>query len=72
MVFGFFRLIVFICGGMIMKVVLQVIVGLILLIVAAICPFPIMIAIPGVVWRIVIGMLGCFLCISGIYKKVRK
>lgn len=55
-----------------MKVVLQVIVGLILLIVAAICPFPIMIAIPGVVWRIVIGMLGCFLCISGIYKKVRK
>lgn len=55
-----------------MKVILQVIVGLILLILAAICPFPIMLAIPGVVWRIIIGILGCFLFISGIYKKVHK
>lgn len=55
-----------------MKVILQVTVGLVLLILAAICPFPTVLVIPGVIWRIIIGILGCFLFVSGIYIKIHK
>lgn len=46
--------------------------GTILLIFAAICPLPAMFAIPGAVWRIMIGLLGCLLFVSGIRKAACK
>lgn len=39
-----------------------------LLFAAIICPFPTMLAVSGIVWRIIIGLLGCFLPALGIYK----
>jgi CDP-diglyceride synthetase len=41
--------------------------GIILLVFAAIVPFPPIFTIPGVAWRIIIGLLGCFL----VYKAIR-
>ncbi len=48
-----------------------IVIGVILLIFAVIYPFPPIFAIPGIIWRIVIGLLGLFLIIMGI-KSVRK
>ncbi len=46
----------------------RIAVGMMLLFVAIICPFPMILAIPGIMWRIIIGILGCFLLALGIYK----
>lgn len=51
-----------------MKNVVLIIVGLLLLALVIIFPLPTMLAISGVVWRIIIGFFGCIL----IYKTVRK
>lgn len=48
-----------------------IVIGAILLIFAAIYPFPPIFAIPGIIWRIVIGLLGLFSLIMGI-KLVRR
>ncbi len=48
-----------------------IVIGAILLIFAAIYPFPPIFAIPGIIWRIVIGLLGLFSLIAGI-KSVRR
>ena len=55
-----------------MKNVVLIIVGLIFLLFVAICPLPTILAIPGIAWRIIIGLLGCFLFILGIYKMACK
>ncbi len=55
-----------------MKNVVLIIIGLILLLLVAICPFPAILAVPGTAWRVIIGFLGCFLFILGIYKMVCK
>ncbi|MCM1204939.1 MAG: hypothetical protein NC300_12425 [Bacteroidales bacterium] len=47
------------------------IVGLIILLFAAFCP-SIIAEVHSVTWRIVIGLLGCFSFVSGIYKMVRQ
>ena len=49
-----------------MKKVALIIAGLILLLFTAICPLPTMLAVPGLVWRIMIGLLGCFMISAGI------
>ena len=55
-----------------MKNIALIIVGLIFLIFVVICPFPAMLAVPGVVWRIIIGLLSCFSLVLGVYKTTRK
>ena len=54
-----------------MNSIVLIVIGVILLILATICPFPQIFTIPGIIWRIVIGLLGLFLIIMGI-KSVRK
>lgn len=48
-----------------MKIV-QIVVGSVFLILAAICPLPPILAVPGVVWRIAAGLLSCTSILSGI------
>ncbi len=55
-----------------MKNIVLIIVGLIFLLFVVICPLPTMLAISGIVWRIIIGLFGCCLLALGIYKIVRK
>ncbi len=52
----------------IIKNIARIAVGLMLLFAAIICPFPTILAVSGIVWRIIIGLLGCFLLALGIYK----
>lgn len=51
---------------------ISILVGLIFVIFAAIYPLPAMLAISGIAWRIIIGLLGCALFALGIYKTVCK
>ncbi len=55
-----------------MKNIAYLMVGLILFILAVIYPLPTIFAVSGIVWRILIGLLGCFSFTWGIYKTVRK
>lgn len=55
-----------------MKNIVLVIVGLIFLLFAAICPFPSLLSVSGVIWRMIIGFISCFVLVMGIYKTVRK
>ena len=55
-----------------MKAILLITIGLILLVVSAIVPLPMMFGISGIVWRIIIAILGIFLLIKGINKTSRK
>lgn len=48
--------------------IILIVVGLIVLMVTVICPFPMMLGISGIVWRVIIGLLGCFSLILGIYR----
>lgn len=50
----------------------QIVVGLVFLILAAICPLPPMVAVPGVVWRIVVSLLSCAAIVSGVSGLVRQ
>ncbi len=50
----------------------QIMMGVVFLIFAAICPLPPVFMVPGVVWRIIIGLLGCFLFAFGVYQKIKK
>lgn len=59
-------------GGSTMKNIVLIIVGLTILLFVVICPYPTMLAISGVVWRIMIGLFGCFLLALGIFKSVRR
>ena len=49
-----------------MKRIALIIAGLIVLIFVMICPLPTMLAVSGIVWRIILGLLGCLLLVSGI------
>jgi len=51
-----------------MKNIILLIIGVLLLVFVMISPLPAIFAIPGVAWRIMIGLLGCFLTVLGIYK----
>ena len=55
-----------------MKAILLITVGLIILVVSAIVPLPMMFGISGIVWRIIIAILGIFLLIKGINKTSRE
>ena len=55
-----------------MKAILLITIGLIILVVSAIVPLPMMFGISGIVWRIIIAILGIFLLIKGINKTSRK
>ena len=55
-----------------MKKLTLIMIGLILIIFVMICPFPTILAVPGAAWRMIIGLLGCFLLALGIYKAVHK
>jgi hypothetical protein len=55
-----------------MKAILLMTVGLIILVVSAIFPLPMMFGISGIVWRIIIAILGVFSLIKGINKTSRK
>ncbi len=41
--------------------------GIWIIIFVLLCPFPPLLGIPGLVWRAIIGMLGCFFLGSGLY-----
>ena len=56
----------------IVSIAARVIVGLILLLFAAVCPLPMMFAISGIAWRMIIGLLGCLLLTSDISKVAQK
>ena len=56
-------------GGPTMK---HIVAGLILLIFVVITPFPALLSIPGMAWRTIIGLFGCDVLVSGIYKTVKK
>ena len=47
-----------------------VIVGLIIILLAVFCP-SIIVEVHSVTWRLVIGLLGCFSLVSGMYKMTR-
>jgi di/tricarboxylate transporter len=51
------------------KNVALMIVGIVLFVFVLICPLPTMLAIPGVAWRIIVGVLSCFLVALGIHKQ---
>jgi len=55
-----------------MKAISLITVGLIILVVSAIVPLPMMFGISGIVWRIIIAILGIFFLIKGINKTSRK
>lgn len=55
-----------------MKKIGLIMVGFLFLIFGIICPLPAILGVSGIVWRIVLGLLGCFLLGLGIYKAVRK
>lgn len=55
-----------------MNGIVLIVIGVILLILAAICPFPPIFIIPGIIWRIVIGLLGLFSLITGIKSARRR
>ncbi len=55
-----------------MKNALQIILGMLLCAVSLIVPLPTMIAISGIVWRMLIGLMGVLLLIFGIFQKTRK
>ena len=59
-------------GGVVMKIAnfTLVIVGLIMILLAVFCP-AIIAEVHRVTWRLVIGLLGCFSLVSGIYKMTR-
>lgn len=54
-----------------MRNMIQIVIGLIFLIVALICPLPTMLAVSGVVWRMIVGLLGLILLVSGSYEVYR-
>lgn len=49
-----------------------IIVGIILLISALICPFPPLFGISWIAWRIIIGAFGCVSLALGIYQTVKQ
>ena len=49
-----------------------IVIGVIILLFVAITPLPTIFEIHGVAWRIIIGLLGCFALVLGVYKSVRK
>lgn len=51
--------------------VVLMIVGLVIILFAIFCPF-IIAEVHSIAWRIVIGLLGCFSLVSGIYKTTCK
>ena len=55
-----------------MKNYMLIVVGLIIVIIIAVCPLPMMFGISGLVWRIIIGLIGCFSFALGVYKKSKK
>ena len=55
-----------------MKAISLITVGLIILVVSAIVPLPMMFGISGIVWRIIIAILGIFFLIKGINKTSRE
>lgn len=50
--------------------IILIVAGLIIILFCVFCPQ--IIAIHGIVWRIIIGLLGCFSLVSGVYKEIRK
>mgnify|MGYP001857499616 CR=1 FL=1 len=56
-------------GDMIKSIIL-IVVGFILLTAAAIVPLPVILGVSGAIWRIIIGLLGCFLFVFSIYKMI--
>lgn len=54
-----------------MKNFVLVIIGLLLIVFVMIFPLPMIFTVSGVVWRIIIGLLSCFLIISSIHR-IRK
>ena len=55
-----------------MKRIMPIAVGLIILMIIAICPLPMMLGIPGMAWRAIIGIAGCISFALGVYKMHRK
>lgn len=49
-----------------MKDVVMTGVGSILLIIVMICPFPAILEVSGIVWRVIAGLLSCCLLVIGI------
>lgn len=46
--------------------IVYIIVGVILIFVDLSCPFPPVFGIPGIVWRLIIGIIGIFLLVTGL------
>lgn len=51
-----------------MKHVLPIVIGFLCLIIAIICPLPTMFTVPGVIWRIVAGLLAVVCFVVGVYR----
>lgn len=55
-----------------MKNAAMIAIGSIFLMIAMICPFPTILSVSGIVWRMATGLLSCFLLIAGIYNCIGK
>lgn len=55
-----------------MNQIILSIVGLLLVLFAAVCPLPAIFSVSGMVWRGVLGVLGCLMLAFGIVRKVRR
>ncbi|WP_294514785.1 hypothetical protein [uncultured Intestinimonas sp.] len=53
------------------KIVLSI-VGLLLILFAAVCPLPTILSVSGMVWRGVIGVLGCAMFAFGIVRRAHQ
>lgn len=51
------------------KNIVLIIIGLIIILLVMFCP---LLKIHSIAWRIIIGLLGCFSFVSGIYKAAQK
>ena len=51
-----------------MKNFVLLVIGLLLIVFVMIFPLPTIFTVSGVVWRVIIGLLSCFLIVSSIYR----
>jgi hypothetical protein len=54
-------------GKVYMKSLIFCIVGIWIIIFVLLCPFPPLFGIPGLIWRAIVGTMGCSILILGLY-----
>ena len=51
---------------------LLIVLGGIIILIDLICPFPALLGVPGLVWRLIIGILSCALIFACVVKSVKE